>query len=77
MDMVFFGSSEFAVESLREIVARHTVRLVVTQPDRPKGRHLHLSETPVKQFSRSRGLELFQPDNVNTADETVPGRGCG
>jgi len=68
MDIVFFGSSEFAVESLQGLVARHTVRLVVTQPDRPKGRHLHLNETPVKQFSRSRGLELFQPDNVNTAD---------
>ena len=67
MDMVFFGSSEFAVESLQRLLDRHTVRLVVTQPDRPRGRHLHLSETPVKRFSRSRGLEIFQPENMKAA----------
>jgi len=68
MDTVFFGSSDFSVESLRVLAQLHRVAAVFTQPDRRKGRHLHLSETPVKIFAGEHGLPVFQPENVNTPE---------
>ncbi|MDD4910314.1 MAG: methionyl-tRNA formyltransferase [Candidatus Omnitrophica bacterium] len=62
MDIVFFGSSEFAVKPLQAILeSRHKVALVVTQPDRAKGRGLKVSATPVKELAVSKGIEVYQP----------------
>jgi methionyl-tRNA formyltransferase len=59
---VFFGSSKFAVESLRALLeSRHEVICAITQPDREKGRGLHLGKTPVKIFAEEKGLKIYQP----------------
>lgn len=68
MRVVFLGTSEFAVPALRAIAARHEVLLVVTQPDRPAGRHAILSPPPVKRTAEELGLDVFQPDRVNQDD---------
>ncbi|MCM8812775.1 MAG: methionyl-tRNA formyltransferase [Candidatus Omnitrophica bacterium] len=68
MKVVFFGSSDFAVAALCSLIAHHDVAAVYTQPDRPKGRHLHLSETPVKQFARERGLPVVACPAVGAPD---------
>lgn len=70
MRIVFFGTPEFAVPSLRALVeAGHEVACVVTQPDRPSGRHAVPTAPPVKQAALARGLPVLQTANVNE-------RGC-
>ncbi|MBQ4473446.1 MAG: methionyl-tRNA formyltransferase [Lachnospiraceae bacterium] len=62
MRVVFMGTPDFAVPSLEKILeAGHEVAGVVTQPDRPKGRHGELSASPVKECALAHGLEVYQP----------------
>jgi methionyl-tRNA formyltransferase len=66
MKIVFFGSSEFAVPSLKAILASdHNVAAVVTQPDKQKGRHLHSAGTAIKGVALESGVKICQPANVN------------
>ncbi len=64
MDVVFFGSPDFAVPSLRALVGEgFNVKAVVTQPDRPQGRSRSTTvETPVKAAATAEGLEVLQPE---------------
>ncbi|MFH2138392.1 MAG: methionyl-tRNA formyltransferase [Candidatus Omnitrophota bacterium] len=71
MKIVFFGSSEFAVESLKKLIDKYDVVAVFTRPDRPKGRHLHLSKTPVKIYTEERGLTLLQPEDAGSAESIL------
>jgi len=66
---VYLGTSWFAAEVLHELAASpHRPALVVTRPDRPAGRGRKLTPPPVAQAARERGLELFQPPDVNADD---------
>ena len=50
LSLIFCGTPRFAVPSLEKLAAAgHRIHLVVTQPDRPKGRGLELVASPVKQ----------------------------
>jgi methionyl-tRNA formyltransferase len=61
------GTSEFAVAVLRRLAASpHSPSLVVTRPDRPRGRGRRLQPPPVAEAARDLGLEVFQPDSVNS-----------
>lgn len=66
MRVVFFGTSPFAVPTLQALHAsEHTVLAVVTQPDRPSGRGMQLSTSPVKKAALALGYEtLLQPEKV-------------
>jgi methionyl-tRNA formyltransferase len=65
--ILFFGTAEFAVPSLMALLeAGHEVIGVVTQPDKPTGRGLQLSQSPVKRAAESRGLVLYQPKRVRS-----------
>lgn len=67
MNIVFFGSSNFAVPSLRALITSgHRISCVVTQPDKQKGRGLHLEGTLVKTEAFASGLKIYQPPNINT-----------
>lgn len=69
--IVFLGTPEAAVPTLRAVAhAGHAVPLVVTRPDRPKGRGKELSACPVKAAALDLGLDVFQPEDVN-APESV------
>lgn len=69
MRLVMMGTGDFAVPTLRELLKRgHCVALLVTQPDRPQGRHQELVPAPIKQLALDRGLAVFQPQNVNDPD---------
>ncbi|MDE6418024.1 MAG: methionyl-tRNA formyltransferase [Duncaniella sp.] len=60
--IVFFGTPEFAVESLRAITeAGYNVVGVVTMPDKPAGRGHKMYQSPVKEFAVAHGLTLMQP----------------
>ena len=60
----FFGSSEFAVPSLRETAQRTDLRGVVTQPERPSGRGHRLTPTPVKRAALELGVPVFEPTSM-------------
>jgi len=69
MRIVFLGSSEFALPALKAlVVGNYDVSLVVTQPDRKKGRGLILQATAVKKFAQERGLKVYQPPQINSAE---------
>ncbi len=68
MKIVFFGSSSFAVPILEELVKNEDVALVVTQPDRQKGRSLKVSPTEVKSKAEELCLKIFQPAKVNSKE---------
>lgn len=59
--VVFMGSPEFALPTLRALAAHYPVVGVVTQPDRPAGRGKRLTPPPVKVLAQELGLPLMQP----------------
>ena len=65
MKVVFMGTPDFAVGTLEAIIeAGHEVLLVVTQPDKPKGRSGALQFPPVKECAVAHGIEVFQPTKI-------------
>ncbi|MFA5004578.1 MAG: methionyl-tRNA formyltransferase [Candidatus Omnitrophota bacterium] len=68
MKIVFFGSAHFAVPSLEALIkSREDLLCVVTQPDKKKGRHLHLAVTDVKSTALKAKLKVFQPEEIKSA----------
>jgi methionyl-tRNA formyltransferase len=64
-NLVFCGTPQFAVPALEKLVeAGFDVRLVLTQPDRPKGRGLEVIASPVKQTALRLGLPVYQPEKI-------------
>lgn len=65
--LVFMGTPDFAVPALQAVhAAGHDIALVVTQPDRPKGRGRKVEPPPVKKASEKLGLAVTQPDNLRS-----------
>ncbi len=63
MNIVFMGTPDFALPTLQQLhQSNHNVQLVVTQPDRPKGRGRESSPPPVKKFAAENGLPILQPE---------------
>jgi methionyl-tRNA formyltransferase len=66
MRTVYLGTSAFAAAVLERLAASaHRPQLVVTRPDRPRGRGRRLAPPPVAEAARGLGLELYQPESVN------------
>lgn len=68
--IVFMGTPEFAVPTLKLLNENCDVSLVITQPDRVNRRGNKVTFSPVKKFSLENEIEIYQPDNVNMV-ETV------
>src|SRR3954466_9211271 len=67
MRTVYLGTSQFAVAVLERLAASdHRPQLVVTRPDRPRGRGRKVSPPPVADAARAHGIYLLQPDGVNS-----------
>lgn len=68
--IIFFGTSEFAVPSLKALAAdaRFEIGAVVTRPDRPVGRHAVLTPPPVKTAALALGLSVIQPEKLSELD---------
>ncbi len=76
MEIIFLGTPDFAVPTLERILsAGHRVPLVVTQPDRPKGRKQELTRSPVKAAALRHGLALYQPERLRRAEAVEHLRG--
>lgn len=66
MNIVFFGTSGFAIPSLREISnSRHKILALVTQPDRKRGRNLKLEPPPTKILAQTHSVPVYQPQNAS------------
>ena len=69
MRVIFAGSSQFSVPSLESVRgAGHEVALVVTRPDKPRGRGQKVSATPVKHAAAALGLQVLEPLSINEPD---------
>ncbi len=67
--IVFMGTPDFAVPPLKALInAGFEIPLVVSQPDRKKGRGHKLQNTPVKEIALENNLKIFQPDSIRTRD---------
>ena len=65
MRIVFMGTPEFAVPSLRKLIDEgYEIAGVFTQPDRPKGRGNKLTASPVKELAAAAGIPVFQPERI-------------
>ena len=64
MRVIFMGTPDFAVPSLEALLTKHEVVLVVTQPDKPKGRGKKMVSTPVKACALEHGIPVLQPEKV-------------
>jgi methionyl-tRNA formyltransferase len=66
--IVFCGTPEFAVPSLRRLAERpeFSIEAVITQPDRPRGRGQHVSSSPVKEAALEIGLHVYQPETIKS-----------
>lgn len=72
MKIVFMGTPDFAEESLKAIhEAGHEILAVVTNPDRPSGRGMKLTASPVKQYALEKNLRIYQPQKVRGNEEFI------
>lgn len=68
MKIVFMGTPDFAVPSLKALAARHEVAAVITQPDKPAGRSKKIRFSPVKTEALSLNIPVLQPEKVRNAE---------
>ncbi|WP_253354207.1 methionyl-tRNA formyltransferase [Neisseria perflava] len=72
MNVIFAGTPDFAAAALKAIAAAgFNITLVLTQPDRPKGRGMQLQATPVKQAALELGLRVAQPEKLRNNAEAL------
>ncbi len=65
MRLVFCGTPQFAIPALEQLLAsHHSVELVLTQPDRVKGRDSEPTPPPVKQLAAKHGIPVLQPEKI-------------
>ena len=69
MNIIFMGTPDFAVSTLESLYNKgYNIALVITQKDKPKGRGKKFQPTAVKEKALELELEVYQPDNVNSAE---------
>lgn len=66
--ILFMGTPDFALPSLRALLETQSVVAVVTQPDRPSGRQRRLRQSPVKKVALAAGIPLLQPERIRSAE---------
>lgn len=70
MRIVFMGTPEFAVPSLRALIdAGHEIVAVFTQPDKPQGRKMLLTPPPVKVLAQMENIRVFQPSSLKDPEQ--------
>lgn len=62
MKIVFFGNDNFGIPCLITLKRKYEISCVITAPDRPKGRGLKVSPTPVKEWAVTNGIDVYQPE---------------
>tara|TARA_B100000674_G_scaffold461892_1_gene441448 strand:- start:35 stop:979 length:945 start_codon:yes stop_codon:yes gene_type:complete len=65
LKLIFFGTPEFAMDSLREINLNYKVNCVVTSQDRKSGRGQKITQSEVKKYALENNIKILQPENLN------------
>lgn len=69
MNVIFMGTPEFAVPTLKKLQKKgHNIKLVVTQPDKPSGRGKKLKKSEVNEAAEELNLPVFQPDKIKKSE---------
>ena len=69
MNIIFFGSDDFALAHLEELISsRYKVLACVTQPGKAKGRGLKLMISPIKEFALKNNITVLQPENLKESN---------
>jgi methionyl-tRNA formyltransferase len=69
MNIIFAGTPEFAVPALKALIeSGFKIGMVLTQPDRPAGRGMKLTASPVKQLALQHHLPIYQPESLKLAE---------
>lgn len=71
MKIVFMGTPDFAVPSLKKIIDVYGVESIFTQPDKPKGRGKKISYSPVKEVALENNIKVFQPTKLKADKEAL------
>lgn len=71
MKIVFMGTPDFAVPSLKKIIDTFGVECVFTQPDKPKGRGKKMAYSPVKEVALENNIKVFQPVKLKNDKEAI------
>lgn len=72
LNILFMGTPDFAKESLESIYnAGYNILGVVTNPDKPKGRGMKMSISPVKEFAISKNINIYQPLKIRNNEEFI------
>lgn len=66
MKIVFMGTPDFAVPSLKKMIEKFNVSAIITQPDKPSGRGKKLTISPIKEVGLSNQIPIFQPEKIRT-----------
>ena len=77
MRLIFFGSGDFGLPTLRKLTEVHDVVLAVSQPDRPAGRKRTLTPTPISRFAQDHSIEVFTPEKPNEPQAVARIRAAG
>ena len=65
MDIVFMGTPDFALESLKALNEHnYNINCVITNPDKPKGRGMKLTYSPVKEYAIKNNIKVYQPEKI-------------
>lgn len=71
LKVVFMGTPDFAVPILEKLITDTEVLLVVTQPDKVRGRNNKISFSPIKEISVKNNIEVFQPEKIKQDYQTI------
>lgn len=72
MNIVFMGTPDFAVESLKRIYeSGHNIKAVISQPDKKAGRGMNIMPTPVKEYAMSKNLTVYQTEKIKKDKELI------
>ncbi|MFD3156505.1 methionyl-tRNA formyltransferase [Haloimpatiens sp. FM7330] len=71
MNIVFMGTPEFSVPSLKALIKEFDVKAVLTQPDKPKGRGKKLSISAVKEVAVEHNIDVYQPVRLRKDPEVI------
>lgn len=64
----FFGTPIFAIPALEALLTRHELKVVITQPDKPKGRRLDVKPSPVKTWALEHNIPVLEPEVIKGSE---------
>lgn len=71
LNIIFMGTPDFSVPSLKKVIENYNVKAVFTQPDRPKGRGKKMCFSPVKEVALQSNIPVFQPIKIRNEPEII------